>query len=171
MTVAKVFIAGSRTISWLDDLVKVRVDNIILNRLKVILGDANGADKAVQNYLFSKNYTNVEIFCMEGGCRNNVGNWSTRTILASNATKRDFAYYSTKDQKMADEADYGLMLWDGESRGTLRNIAHLVRQGVAVVVYLSRDQSFYTLSNPEQLHVFLQSRRGSALSTPHVRLS
>ena len=52
---------------------------------------------------------------------------------------------------MAEEADYGLMLWDGESRGTLTNIVDLVRQGKPVVVYVAPDRSFRTLKEPEDL--------------------
>lgn len=33
-----------------------------------------------------------------------------------------------KDIKMAKVADYGLMLWDLQSAGTLRNIIELLRQ-------------------------------------------
>jgi hypothetical protein len=35
---------------------------------------------------------------------------------------RGFAYYATKDQVMVDDAEYGLMLWDGESKGTLNSV-------------------------------------------------
>ncbi|MGZ5441159.1 MAG: hypothetical protein ACXW5U_05340 [Thermoanaerobaculia bacterium] len=31
----------------------------------------------------------------------------------------DFEYFTAKDAAMAEQADYGLMLWDGESVGTL----------------------------------------------------
>ena len=30
--------------------------------------------------------------------------------------------YTLKDISMAEDADYGLMVWDGESKGTLNNI-------------------------------------------------
>jgi hypothetical protein len=141
----KVFIAGSRNILELNDLVKCRIDNIIAKGFKVILGDANGVDKAVQDYLFIKNYTNVEIFCMDRRCRNNIGNWPARNIPATNSRSKDFAYYSTKDIAMAKEADHGFMLWDGHSRGTLRNTIQLVRDGMPVLLYMSQDQSFHTL--------------------------
>jgi hypothetical protein len=36
---------------------------------------------------------------------------------------------------MAAQATVGLMLWDGESRGTLLNVLRLVAQGKPVVVY------------------------------------
>src|SRR6266481_8417454 len=147
----KVFVAGSRRLSKLGKDVKHRIDNIIEKRLTVIVGDANGVDKTVQRYLWERHYQNVIVFCMEGGCRNNVGRWPTRVIVASRPERRDFAYFSTKDRAMVEEADYGLMLWDGESRGTLTSIVDLVRKGKPVVLYISADKAFYTLRESADL--------------------
>ena len=147
----KVFIAGSRRLSQLNLDVRRRIDTIVHKGFTVVVGDANGVDKAVQKYLASKHYTDVIVFCMEGSCRNNLGDWPTRTISAADPERKDFAYYSTKDRAMAAEADYGLMLWDGHSRGTLTNVVHLVRQGKPVVVYIASRKSFQTLRQPSQL--------------------
>jgi len=133
------------------------LDNIIGKGLTVIVGDANGADRAIQSYLASKNYDKVEVFCMAGGCRNNVGNWLTRVITVRPESRRDFAYYSTKDRAMGEEADYALMLWDGKSRGTLTNIRDLVRQEKPVVVYLAPSKTFVTLRDSGEL-VLLENR-------------
>lgn len=150
-TGTKVFIAGSRRLSRLNQDVRRRIDNIVDKSFTVIVGDANGVDKAVQRYLSSRHYSNVLVFCMEGGCRNNIGDWPIRPITAADPGRRDFAYYSTKDRAMVEEADYGLMLWDGRSRGTLTSIIHLVRQGKPVVVYIAPDKSFYTLRRSDHL--------------------
>lgn len=151
----KVFIAGSRRLSKLSRDVSHRLDNIIEKGLTVLVGDANGVDKAVQTYFNNKRYPNVQVFCMEGNCRNNVGNWPTRTVSAANPSRRDFAYYSTKDRVMTDEADYGLMLWDGESRGTLTSIVDLVGKGKPVAVYFSPKKTFYTLRISSELDALL----------------
>ena len=147
----KVFIAGSRRLSQLRNDVKRRIDNIVDKGLTVMVGDANGVDKAVQRYLSSRHYSNVLVFCMEGGCRNNLGSWPTRKVAAADPARRDFAYYSTKDRAMVEEADYGLMLWDGKSRGTLRSIVDLVRQKKPVVVYIAPAGSFCTLRQSGEL--------------------
>ena len=147
----KVFIAGSRRLSKLNQEIKQRIDNIVENHLKVIIGDANGVDKAVQTYLSTKGYSDVIVFCMDGICRNNVGHWPTQEIKAPKSGKRDFDYYSTKDRAMAEEADYGLMLWDGESRGTLTSIVQLVRDAKPVVVFVAPDKTFYTLRDSSDL--------------------
>jgi hypothetical protein len=122
----------------------------------ILVGDANGADKAVQAYLNSRRYARVVVFCMEGHCRNNIGKWPTRTIVAADSRRKDFAYYSAKDRVMGKEADYGLMLWDGRSRGTLTSIIHLVQDGKPVVVYVAPEKTFYTLREPDQLAQMLE---------------
>jgi len=147
----KVFVAGSRRLLRLNKDVKHRIDNIVDKGLTVFIGDANGADKAVQRHLDSRRYANVVVFCMEGDCRNNVGGWPTRVIAPACRSRRDFAYYSTKDRAMTKEADYGLMLWDGQSRGTLTSIIDLVSQGKPVVVFVAPEGSVRTLRKPEQL--------------------
>ncbi|SRR5579885_503595 len=150
-----VFIAGSRRLSRLSNDVKRRIDGILEKGLTVYVGDANGADKAVQEYLSSRHYGKVTVFCMQGKCRNNLAGWPTRIIKASDSSRRDFAFYSTKDRVMVEEADYGLMLWDGKSRGTLRSIVDLVRERKPVVVYLATEKSFSTLRDEGDLATLL----------------
>jgi hypothetical protein len=147
----KVFIAGSRSLSRLSKEVTRRIDNVLAKGLAVVVGDANGMDKAVQKYLKKQHYERVIVYCMENVCRNNEGNWETREVQAAETKRRDFAFFSSKDRAMAEAADYGLMLWDGESRGTLTNIIDLVRRGKPVVVYLAPEKIFVTLKEPEDL--------------------
>lgn len=144
----KVFIGGSRRISKLNVEVTRRLDRIVERHLAVIVGDANGADKAVQEYLQSKNYNLVEVFCAGGSCRNNVGQWPVRTIQARGARK-DFSFYATKDRAMADEASVGLMLWDKKSVGTLMNVLRLARDNKKVVLFVAPDKEFINVENDQ----------------------
>ena len=80
----KVFIGGSRRLSRLNPKIRKRLDRIIQGGLEVLVGDANGADKAVQRYFKDLKYFNVRVFCMSGRCRNNLGNWPTEEITAPN---------------------------------------------------------------------------------------
>ena len=64
---------------------------------QILVGDANGADKAIQRYLADKSYPNVLVHCMKDHCRNNVGNWPTREVSAPRGAK-GFDYYSLKDR-------------------------------------------------------------------------
>jgi len=60
----RVFVAGSRYVSRLNaDVRRRRLDNMIENRLPVLVGDANGGDKAVQSYLHDRGYDLVDVFC------------------------------------------------------------------------------------------------------------
>ena len=78
----KVFIGGSRRVTRLNADVQRRIDKIIEQGFPILVGDANGADKAVQMYLRSRCYPKVDVFCTGGDCRNNVGDWPIRTVPA-----------------------------------------------------------------------------------------
>jgi hypothetical protein len=145
-----VFIAGSRQISRLPAEVKRRIDTMIAKGFQILVGDANGADKAVQRYLADKAYPHVLVHCMENHCRNNVGSWPTRQVAAPPGA-RGFAYYSIKDRAMADAAEYGLMLWDGKSKGTINNVLSLSSRNKRVVVYVAPSRMFHTVRALEDL--------------------
>jgi len=152
----KVFIGGSRHLSRLNPAVRGRIEKIIENRLPVVIGDANGADKAVQRFLHQRNYDRVEVFSSDDVPRNNLGGWPVRVIRPAHRT-RDFDYYATKDRAMAQEATVGLMIWDGESRGTLLNILRLLAQEKAVVVYVGPRESFVEVRRSEDFeHLIAQ---------------
>ncbi|MGH9387438.1 MAG: hypothetical protein ACRD2N_24500 [Vicinamibacterales bacterium] len=51
MPTSTVFVAGSRQISRLPAEVRARLDTVIEKGFQILVGDANGADKAVQRYL------------------------------------------------------------------------------------------------------------------------
>ena len=137
----KIFIAGSRKISKLSAEVLQRLDEIVAKRLPVVIGDAAGVDKSVQLYLHGKNYRHVEVFCSGTRCRNNVGDWPTRQV-AVNSSRRDFNFYATKDVRMSEEASFGLMIWDGESAGTLMNVLRLIKRNKNVVVFEAPKRRF-----------------------------
>lgn len=149
----KVFIGGSRKIGRLGVEVRLRLDRIIEKKIQVLIGDANGADRAVQAYLKSRGYDRVEVFCMDGVCRNNVGGWMVRNVSAPKKAK-GFEYYSVKDEEMTNESTVGFMLWDGKSRGTLSNIFRLIEHDKKVVVYVAPRREFVTLSDRDSWNSF-----------------
>jgi hypothetical protein len=151
----KVFFGGSRKLSSLNRAIRQRADNIVAKGFEVLIGDANGADKAMQKYLAGKGYKNVIVFCMDGACRNNLGNWRTKIVI-SNRDKKDFSYFAAKDKEMSEQADYGFMLWDGGSKGTLNNIINLLQSNKYVLVYFSPSKEFFTLKSPSQLENLLR---------------
>lgn len=145
-----VFVAGSRQISRLPAEVRKRIDTMVEKGFQILVGDANGADKAVQQYLAGRAYRNVLVHCMQNHCRNNVGNWPTRQIPAP-PNARGFDYYSLKDLAMTEAAAYGLMLWDGRSKGTLHNVVSLSKRNKLVVVYVAPTKTFQTVRTFEDL--------------------
>ena len=150
----KVFIGGSRRISKLNVRVKDRLDEMMRRRLTVLIGDANGADKAVQSYFAEHGYENVRIYCSDGDCRNNLGLWKVKSVTPPHR-RRDFDFFTAKDAAMAEDADVGLMLWDGESAGTVVNVARLINAGKPVVVYIAPVKKFQTLRSTSSLETLL----------------
>jgi hypothetical protein len=147
----KVFIAGSRKITRLSQNVKVRMDNILERNFAVLVGDANGVDKAVQQYLAYKKYEDVIIYCSGTSCRNNIGNWEEIHVTASSRKKNSFDFYTAKDLEMAQQADYGFMIWDSKSKGTLNNIMNLMRRSKKTLLYFYPDSNFYVIKNIDDL--------------------
>jgi hypothetical protein len=124
--------------------------------LPVVIGDANGADKAIQTYLSAHDYRNVEIFCAGNTARNNVGHWQLRKI-SSGARRGTLDFYTGKDRAMTDEATVGLMLWDGKSAGTLMNVLRLLNQDKKVVMYVSPNKQFRELKSLAQWDEFIST--------------
>ena len=150
----KVFIGGSRAISRLNSAIREKLDDLISRQCAILIGDANGADKAVQEHLASRQYQHVTVYCMNR-CRNNVGNWPTRHVEPP-GSRQDFAYYAAKDLAMAQDANCGVMLWDGRSKGTLNNVQQLLSQGKKALVYLAPEKTFHKLSTALDFEEFLR---------------
>jgi hypothetical protein len=145
-----VFVAGSRALPKLNTPVKERLDNIVKQNFTVLVGDANGADKAVQRYLAERRYEHVVVYCMDA-CRNNIGNWPTHPHTAKPGLRRDRQYYGIKDLAMAKDAGCGFMIWDGRSKGTLTNIINLVNAEKKVLLYSAPKRHFFTLRTVDDL--------------------
>jgi hypothetical protein len=152
-----VFVGGSRHVSRLNAAVTKRIDNMIAQDLDIIVGDANGADRVVQSYLYSKRYSRVVVFCAEGACRNNVGDWKVREVPAE-TRERTAEFYSAKDRVMALEAAVGLMLWDGKSIGTLMNVYRLLSLGKKAVVYTVPEKAFTEFHTNDEWELFITHR-------------
>jgi hypothetical protein len=161
-----VFISGSRKISRLNKEIKERLRNVITQNFEVVVGDANGADKAVQQFLLDENYLHVTVFCSGNACRNNIGNWRISKIEVDPKLKgRDF--YTKKDKEMAEVADYGFVLWDGKSPGSYGNIMELLKRNKKALVYFSPESSFLTVSKLDDANGLL--RKCDTVSQDEIR--
>ncbi len=157
---------GSRSVTRLSSEALQRMTNIITNKHRVIVGDADGADAAIQRHLLAADYRNVGVFCSGPHSRNNLGNWRTHHIRPPRAAA-GFQFYTAKDRAMAEAADFGLMIWDGKSPGTILNILRLLRAGKAAVLIGSADaphsfkstrdwESFLASCRPQLAHAIKQ---------------
>lgn len=160
---SEVFIAGSRAVSRLNDQVRERLDNIMRQNFTVLIGDANGADKAVQQYLASCHYKKVIVHSMEI-CRNNLGEWPIDRHTGF-SSKRDRQYYGIKDIAMAQKANWGFMLWDGKSKGTLTNVINLLGAHKKALIYLSPKKQFFKLCRFDDLGQVLHASGISDVSS------
>lgn len=150
-----VFIAGSMNIRHLDPKVKERIDRIVDSDFDVVVGDADGVDTSIQSYLVERGVRHATVFCSGPTPRNNVGTWSVRPIEASYATGTR-AFFTVKDIEMARVADYGLMIWDAKSTGTLSNVLELLKQKKKSVVFVNKEKVFINVGDVAQLERLIQ---------------
>jgi hypothetical protein len=161
----KIFIGGSRKISKINNEIKKRIDNVITQYFTVLVGDANGVDKSIQAYLSKINYRNVYIYSSGEECRNNIGQWEVKYIK-SNLHKMDYKFYSLKDIEMSNDADYGFMIWDGKSRGTLSNVMNLLRNNKVCLLYLAPEKTFYNIKSYNDLQSIVNQQHKLNIEIP-----
>ncbi len=150
-----IFIAGPRVLRKIDTMIENKINNIINKEYTILVGDANGIDRAVQLYLYEKKYTNVKIYATKGKVRNNLGNWDIKNVNVSQDLK-GFDFYAAKDYEMAKEADYGLMIWNGKSKGTLNNAINLLIMKKNLLIYFSPEKALYKIESLDNLKKFVK---------------
>jgi hypothetical protein len=150
----RVFIAGSMNIKHLDPKVKERIDNIVAQDFEVVVGDADGVDTSIQQYLLNYGATKTTVFCSGERPRNNVGHWPVQRVETSHA-QGSRAFFTAKDIRMAEMADIGLMIWDTKSTGTLSNVLELLSRKKKSVVFVNKEKLFKNIANVEQLEELL----------------
>ena len=151
-----VFISGSIAISRLDPRVKERISKAVDAGLFIAVGDADGADTSIQQHLASIDAKRVTVYCSGDRPRNNLGDWTVEHIYpeASPGTR---GYFTAKDLKMAAAANYGLMIWDTKSTGTLSNVIELLKANKKSVVFINKSKTFMTVSDSHSLELLLDN--------------
>jgi hypothetical protein len=140
----KVFIGGPRTLESLHPGVKQRLDTYMDKGRQVLIGDADGADKAVQAYLKVKRHRDVQVYFVGNEPRNNLGKWVVRQVDPDGA-KRGLERDAARDRVMAHEAEAGFMVWDGKDVDTIMNVWRLVVLRKTTVIFDSRTQSLFNV--------------------------
>lgn len=146
-----VFISGSLSITELHEFAKAHIRSVVTSRMNVLIGDAYGADKAVQQERYKKyDYPFVTVYASNGKARNNVGD---RIVKAVDVPSGVFgrAYYEQKDIAMSRDCDFGFMLWDGKSKGTLNNIERLLSMNKLSIICLSNKHKSFKIETRQQL--------------------
>lgn len=168
----KVFIAGSITIKNLDLKVKERIKNIIDQEFEILVGDADGVDCSVQQYLVDSNAKAVRVFCTGERPRNNLGCWPVEPVTSKHK-EGTRAFFTAKDLKMAEVADFGLMIWDTKSTGTLSNVIELLLNKKKSVVFVNKEKSFKNIGAVDQLEdlLGLMSDHAKNKAEEKIRLS
>ncbi|MEH6350998.1 helix-turn-helix domain-containing protein [Pseudomonas sp. 3JA] len=149
-----VFIAGSISISHLHEKVQERISKIVSSDLNVVVGDADGADTSIQECLRSYRASKVTVYCTGEAPRNNVANWPVHHVQ-SKARAKSRAFFTAKDVEMAKNSDFGLMVWDCKSTGTLSNVIELLKEKKKSVVFVNKHKDFVTVGDQSGLNQLL----------------
>ncbi|MDI9407948.1 MAG: hypothetical protein QM523_01730 [Candidatus Pacebacteria bacterium] len=150
----RVFIAGSINIKLLDPKVKERIDKIIAQDFEVVVGDADGVDSSIQKYLAGHNKSKATVFCSGEGPRNNLGHWPVQCV-ETNHSQGSRAFFVAKDIRMAEVADFGFMIWDTKSAGTLSNIIELLTRKKKSLVFVNNIKVFKNIGTVDELEELL----------------
>lgn len=137
-----VFIAGSIAIKHLDLKVQERLMNIIVQEHPILVGDADGADTTIQQFLYENGARNITVYCTGTTPRNNIGGWEVRSVTSYHKPGSR-AYFTAKDIAMAAAADHGLMIWDSKSTGTLSNVIELLTGKKNILVFINKAKEFH----------------------------
>ena len=126
-----------------------------------MVGDANGADRAVQEFLHERSATDVTVYCTGWHPRNNVGHWPVQ-VVNSKAPKGTSRYFAAADVAMASSADLGLMFWDAKNSGTLSKIIELVRIQKKCAIFVETTEAFVVVKDVPTLQSLVELMPGLA---------
>lgn len=156
----KIFIAGTKSITTLDDYIQSKLISIHDKGYDVLVGDCNGVDSSVQRFFANLAYSNVTVYASNGRARNNLGHWQVKKV-STPSYLRGFDFYRQKDIAMADDAEYGFMIWDCKSKGTWQNITTLASQNKHVLVYVPSTRKSTVVKNMEDVAKLVQPQAES----------
>ena len=158
---AVIYLAGSRvgvSTGRLPQSVRDRVGTIVRRGMRVVIGDANGADRALQMLLRELGHKDVSVVVGGSGRVRNLADpdWPVERIGASSPlTGR--ALMTLKDEAMGERATHGLMVWsdvytnrfgrESVSSGTLRNVWQLLSAGKPVALFYVPAGRFFDLKS------------------------
>lgn len=155
------FLAGSISIRQLHPRYSCVIEKAVGRNIQILVGDANGADRAIQTVLAGAGATKVTVYCSGNRPRNNIGGWPLRQVV-SDAAPGTRAFYTAKDRVMAADATHGLMIWDSVSTGTLANIVALLQRGGKTTTFLTSTGRFALVDGVSALTSILATMSDAA---------
>ena len=165
----KVFISGSMSIKHIDSKVIERLYNIVASQYEIIVGDADGVDSSIQKLMKDRHTANVTVYCTGDAPRNNLGSWAVEKVQTIERPGSR-AFFTAKDLKMAESCDYGLMVWDTKSTGTLSNAIELLKRNKYSLVYINKVKEFLKIKKAEDLEKLLSYMSDSAFTKADDKL-
>ena len=141
-----VFISGSSKTQFKDSGyyrgqlpkdVKSKIDSYISKGNKIVVGDAPGIDRQVQNYLKKKNYDNVEIYSPGIKVRYTANKkWKSNLVDAPEFEPGSPEWLAKKDKIMNLVSNEGLaIILDKGSQATRNNVKRFIEENKDVSVY------------------------------------
>jgi len=138
-----VFISGSISIKALPSRVIQSIETIESKNFTVLVGDAPGVDALIQEKLAQDGYKNVLVYTVLENPRNYLSeHFHLVRVPVDPGIKSQRKTQEKKDRCMTEAADYGLVLWDGKSRGSFNNIIRCIQLGKTAKVYLTPEDRF-----------------------------
>jgi len=165
-----VFISGSMRIKNIHSQVHNRIENIIKSSFDILVGDADGVDTSIQAFLKTKSYERVVVYCSGQHVRNNLGSWPVEKVSTEEG-KNTRKFYTAKDIEMGKKCDYGLMVWDSKSTGTLSNVIQLLTQEKKSLVFVNKNKTFVNVTNVIDFETLVSVMSDSALQKADRRIS
>lgn len=157
----KIFITGSRYIE--DNLPKTvydKIDDHMDQGDEFLIGDRAGFDSYVQRDLCNKLYDYVTVYVSgwREKSKNNIGRWSEEYCPIGVLFWYD--YNIERDFAMAEDADAGIVIWDGESVESFINMINLIFLGKRVDLYLLNEEKWVNIESLEDLKDYVGEKSG-----------
>lgn len=142
-----VFISGSSKTQFEDSgyyrkelpkAIQNKIDDYIKDHAHIIVGDAPGIDRQVQDYLNEKGYDAVEIYGPGKQVRYAANDkWKTNPVDAPEFEEMSPEWLRKKDIAMTNDATEGLaVVLDNGAQATRNNVARLREQGKQAEVFI-----------------------------------
>lgn len=140
---SKVFISGSISTKTLPNGVLESLKKIQNNNMTILVGDADGIDKVIQNHFKKNNYDNIHVYSIYSSPRNlSSKTFQTKFVNVAPEITKERERQTYKDEAMSVDSNYSLVVWDGKSKGSHKNIIRALSLDKKVKVYLSNEDRF-----------------------------